>query len=335
MLFVLLGLGLSQVESATDGFCYYQTSCGPTSWPVTYPTCQGTEQSPINIQKNRTIRDEHLGEFKFHQYDNRQFLTQIKHTKMSVKVRVKPGMELSGGGLRAVYLVSQFHLHWGQNISAQGSEHMLDGKRASMELHIVHRQTNLTLEEAFKHRQGLAVLAFFIEIESGIAEDPAWRNLTRTIKYLKEDGDHYDLNETVSLMDLINTVNHTKYYRYNGSLTTPECNEVVVWTVFEEPIHLNASLVECFFEYLHVNHAGGDKLVNNFRPVQSNGNPVLSSPAASRGADIGPTRSPAGGTHGGDSTPQQLMVTTSGSARRGPLFLVLLLPLAGLFLRPV
>ncbi|XP_041035937.1 carbonic anhydrase 4-like [Carcharodon carcharias] len=234
MLFVLLGLGLSQVESATDGFCYYQTSCGPTSWPVTYPTCQGTEQSPINIQKNRTIRDEHLGEFKFHQYDNRQFLTQIKHTKMSVKVRVKPGMELSGGGLRAVYLVSQFHLHWGQNISAQGSEHMLDGKRASMELHIVHRQKNLTLEEAFKHRQGLAVLAFFIEIESGIAEDPAWRNLTRTIKYLKEDGDHYDLNETVSLMDLINTVNLTKYYRYNGSLTTPECNEVVVWTVFEE-----------------------------------------------------------------------------------------------------
>ncbi|XP_078394199.1 carbonic anhydrase 4-like, partial [Cetorhinus maximus] len=252
-----------------------------------------------------------------------------------VKVRVKPGMELSGGGLQADYLVSQFHLHWGQTVRAKGSEHMLDGKRASMELHIVHRQKNLTLEEAFRHRNGLAVLGFLIEIESGIAENPAWRNLTRTIKYLEEDGNHHDLNETVSLMDLINTVNHTKYYRYNGSLTTPECNEVVVWTIFEEPIRLNASLVERFFDSLYVKHADGIKLVDNFRPVQSNGNPVWASPAASRGPEIGPTRLPAGGAHGGDSTPQQLMATTSGGARRGQLWFGLLLPLAALSLRPV
>lgn len=37
--------------------------------------------------------------------------------------------------------------------------------------------------------------------------------------------------------------NLTRYYRYAGSLTTPGCNEAVVWTVFEEPIELSQEQV--------------------------------------------------------------------------------------------
>ena len=31
-----------------------------------------------------------------------------------------------------------------------------------------------------------------------------------------------------------------KCFRYLGGLTTPTCNEVVVWTVFEKPIKINS-----------------------------------------------------------------------------------------------
>lgn len=35
----------------------------------------------------------------------------------------------------------------------------------------------------------------------------------------------------------------TSYYRYNGSLTTPSCDEAVIWTLFEKPIELSSQQV--------------------------------------------------------------------------------------------
>lgn len=39
------------------------------------------------------------------------------------------------------------------------------------------------------------------------------------------------------------TVNMGKFYRYQGSLTTPTCDESVTWTVFAEPLSMSESQV--------------------------------------------------------------------------------------------
>lgn len=53
-----------------------------------------------------------------------------------------------------------------------------------------------------------------------------------------------EVNSTFTIGDLLGNVSLTKFYRYMGSLTTPDCNEAVVWTVFQEPINIHKTLVK-------------------------------------------------------------------------------------------
>lgn len=56
-------------------------------------------------------------------------------------------------------------------------------------------------------------------------------------------GSAVDVKANLSIDDLLGNVNRAAYYRYNGSLTTPSCNEAVVWTVFEESVKVDQNLV--------------------------------------------------------------------------------------------
>lgn len=53
-----------------------------------------------------------------------------------------------------------------------------------------------------------------------------------------------DLASTFRLSTLLPHASRLSgYYRYQGSLTTPDCSEVVVWTVFEEPVEIGQEQV--------------------------------------------------------------------------------------------
>ncbi|XP_072890106.1 carbonic anhydrase 4-like [Hemitrygon akajei] len=295
-LITILLLGIQQLNAATGPFCYHDPACGPAKWPVKYSACNGTQQSPVNINTGKAVRKGHLGSFSFYNYDNSSLLLQIMNVKKTIRVTTSTQMQVSGGGLPGTYLATQFHLHWGNGSRSGGSEHWMDGRQANMELHIVHRQQGLNLTQVFNYPEGLAVLGFLIQIESNISENQAWKNLTKLVSNLTEDGDKLTLNGTFSMMDLIGSIDLTKYYRYNGSLTTPECNEVVLWTVFEEPIRVSASLVETFYTDLFVNATKGIRLLNNFRPVQENRNSIYASQQASQAAPTVIPTTPRGGS---------------------------------------
>uniref|UniRef100_A0A3Q2X0Q1 Carbonic anhydrase 4-like n=1 Tax=Haplochromis burtoni TaxID=8153 RepID=A0A3Q2X0Q1_HAPBU len=71
-----------------------------------------------------------------------------------------------------------------------------------------------------------------------------------------------------SLDDLLVGVDRTKYYRYLGSLTTPACNEAVVWTVFKEPIKVSKDLIDLFSTTLHFNDSMSPLMTNVYRSLQ-------------------------------------------------------------------
>jgi carbonic anhydrase len=53
---------------------------------------------------------------------------------------------------------------------------------------------------------------------------------------------------SVPLKDLLPS-NTASFFRYEGSLTDARCNEDVIWTVFETPIHISHNQVFCFADW--------------------------------------------------------------------------------------
>ncbi|CAN9509080.1 unnamed protein product [Ophioblennius macclurei] len=199
----------------------------------------------------------------------------------SVKCVLKDeSVEVSGGGLGHVYTTLQFHFHWGSRDS-DGSEHTMDSKRYPMEMHIVTKRKDLTLDQAKVTPNGLAVLGFFIESKhsskssggssghgdashdstsSSSSDMDAWKKLTSYLSAIQNISSQTDVTAEISIDDLLGDVKRDEYYRYNGSLTTPTCNEAVVWTVFKNSVKMDEDLMKMFPTYAHYD--------NVFRPTQ-------------------------------------------------------------------
>uniref|UniRef100_A0A3P8WSZ9 Carbonic anhydrase n=1 Tax=Cynoglossus semilaevis TaxID=244447 RepID=A0A3P8WSZ9_CYNSE len=241
--------------SRTDGG---ETSAGDATWPYTATKyCAGKRQSPINIDSSAAEADCSLTAFSFVNFDNKFSLKSITNTGRTVKVGFYRGVKISGGGLSEEYDSLQFHLHWGNGFAVPGSEHTVDRKRYPMELHIVSMKSsyNGNISLAVADSTGLAVLGFFIDVRaSGPASEPAsWTKLTSYLSKIPTKGDMAGIAPGISLDELLEGVDRTKYYRYLGSLTTPMCNEAVVWTVFKEPIQISRELVSFFLFFWELN----------------------------------------------------------------------------------
>uniref|UniRef100_A0A672JSG2 Carbonic anhydrase n=1 Tax=Salarias fasciatus TaxID=181472 RepID=A0A672JSG2_SALFA len=225
-----------------------------TTWPRIVPAfCSGTRQSPINIKTSEATENPRLKPFTFYGFNRKDVLTKLENTGRTIKVTIASGVGVSGGGLGERYDSLQFHLHWGNGTRVPGSEHTLNGKQFPMELHIVNIKSSLNgdTDAAVRDPAGLAALGFFIEVRKSsevcqpVLQTPCsdisncWKLLTCYLSRVRWEGQSVDIKQPISLNSLLGGVSLTDYFRYNGSLTTPDCNEAVVWTVFKDPIKIS------------------------------------------------------------------------------------------------
>ncbi|CAL4069105.1 unnamed protein product, partial [Meganyctiphanes norvegica] len=158
---------------------------------------------------------------------------------------------------------AQMHFHWGSE-SSLGSEHTIDGVRYPLELHIISYKSSYGgLAEAISQPDGLANIAVLFEIttESNAALTP----LLNALMTIPDAGDYGEVKNPYPIRAFL-PKDTRKFYRYEGSLTTPSCNEVVVWTIFDT----TAKVSENQLRILRSMKTGtGVKLVNNFRPPQA------------------------------------------------------------------
>uniref|UniRef100_A0A674MUL5 Carbonic anhydrase n=1 Tax=Takifugu rubripes TaxID=31033 RepID=A0A674MUL5_TAKRU len=275
---VVLGCVLSPVYCASTDieWCYHQASCNDTLWHTIAPKyCNGSRQSPIDITSANAEANENLTAFTFYNYNSTTAFKSFSNTGNTVKVSFDSGVKVSGGDLSETYDSLQFHLHWGNGSSVPGSEHTVDGKQYPMELHIVNLKSsyngNTTLGIA--DSEGLAALGFFIEAMDGseTGSPASWKTLTSYLKNITNAGTSVNMASGLTLDALLEGVDRTKYYCYLGSLTTPTCNEAVVWTVFKDSIKVSKDLIDLFSTSVYFKTRTNSELMTNiYRSVQGN-----------------------------------------------------------------
>ena len=241
----------------------------PNQWPGICNT--GTLQSPIDINSQNATKIEEKP-FIFHGYDiltpKNAKLENNGHT-VQITFENQQRISLSGGGLPGEYTFLQFHFHWSQkNIKSKGSEHKIDGNAYPLELHMVHSKSEYDGIDKTK-KDGLAVLGIFFKIQE---KDNMDLNNFISISLEKVQRDDKENVQPFTLEKLLPR-NTDMFYRYYGSLTTPPCDEIVIWTIFKDPVGISKSQLrefhklfqESFFKF---KKDTTKKLKNNFRPEQ-------------------------------------------------------------------
>ena len=238
----------------------------PEIWPDTF--CKnGSRQSPINIITKDAKASSELTALKLEGYGPSEKVSGTVENKHGHTLEFTP---LPGEAKalftnhRGTYELLQFHIHW------PDSEHEVDGHHHSAEIHFVHRKVDAPKEYAGVDLY--SVLAVFCEEkDSDLEEDSVWDVLVDG--WSKDYDEEKESDEEFSYSQLLPT--KRDYFYYGGSLTTPNCDEVVQWFVLKDYIDIPTSVISALQELAAT--PGGKPLVANFRdPQPLNGRVVYS-----------------------------------------------------------
>ncbi|XP_075897258.1 carbonic anhydrase 14 isoform X2 [Nelusetta ayraudi] len=270
-LFILLILLCFQWRAApaADVSWTYTGLVGQTEWAQYFPECAGTSQSPIDVVSTQTKYDPSLTPVTplgYSQLGHRPFtLSNNGHTAV-IELPDWMGLE----GLPWLFTAVQMHLHWGSGgPSHGGSEHTINGLSADAELHVVHYNSELysNMSEAVAQRNGLAVLG--ILIVTGEKTNPAFNNILHYLSRIR----HADQKVYIPAFEIRSLLPKDlgRFYRYNGSLTTPPCYQSVIWTLFHERVQISNAQLLKLETILYSSKAGETErmlLQDNYRAPQ-------------------------------------------------------------------
>jgi carbonic anhydrase len=216
---------------------------GPDYWAdlnAEYALCRdGVEQSPIDLTGAVAMEDTGFERRLGHAVlEDEQIARVADIIDNGHTIQVTTELPLSMALGATTFELIQFHFH-------APSEHTIDGVQASLEAHFVHKSA----------AGELAVIG--ILLEEGDHNDI----MDPIIAALPSAPDESRHITNLSLpMDELRPL-PTKYFRYNGSLTTPPCSEGVQWIVAADLYEMSNQQMTEIVAHLH----------SNFRPVQALG----------------------------------------------------------------
>ncbi len=248
-----------------------KSNIGPSSWGKNAPefaTCGtksgdtvaqvGMRQTPIDIDNKLTVKT-NTAALTFQYLDAPMAVVNTGHV---VEVEYPAGSTVRLGQFNSSgpvnwsqvsdeFQLLQFHFH-------VPSEHTIDGKRADMEMHLVHRN----------QLGDLAVVGVMMNIaaDSSLLVDSLMSLAPLTVGEKGLDGVRFNAQQLLP--------ENRSYYMYTGSLTTPPCTEGVRWFLMRNPVNVSSVAVRQM--HLIVSQFPGyEGFPDNNRPiVPSNGRTV-------------------------------------------------------------
>ncbi|XP_012283280.1 carbonic anhydrase 2 isoform X2 [Orussus abietinus] len=242
-------------------------------WAQTFKRCSGKWQSPIAISSTKAVPLP-LPAVEMIGYHN--FLSgpiTMKNTGKSLSITVNKELSkkrlpyLFGAMLNESreYEFESLHFHWGSK-NNRGSEHILNGVRFPMEMHMIHRnKAYVDISHALEHEDGLVVLGFFFQLQE--EDNKKLHSILSRFPDVQWNNTEVQINTSIALASLI-PHNIDIFYMYKGSLTTPPCNEAVAWIIFPTPIPISFKQMNKF----RILSNGEGWLVDNYRHLQDTGN---------------------------------------------------------------
>lgn len=147
-------------------------------------------------------------------------LARVKNTGENLKVYASGTSHISIGGKR--YELAQFHFH-------RTSEHAIRGKRAPMEVHLVHVASD----------GAIAVIGSLMEQgPTSRALQPLWALAPESPSEVSSPA-MFDPRHLLPRLD-------SPYFTYSGSLTTPPFTAGLTWIVQKEAIRLSAQQLRAY-----------------------------------------------------------------------------------------
>jgi len=287
---LLLGFGLCKAVSWS-----YE---GPNYWPVIYPKCNGILQSPIDInndhaQDNYFFSDGETTYMQFKDHDDLQPGTWF-HNGYTIEWKATGALAgrpaLCGGILQSpafpelpIYTLDSLHLTWGSD-NCRGSEHTIDGVAYPAEIQFVYFNDAKysDVEDAKGKYDGIVIISQLLQV--GSENNTGAEFIFEAADILQNDSYSGTIDESIIIDPNFFQFNPGQangdkpknnargYYYYEGSLTTPNCEEVVQWIVWEQVHEISQYQLD---RLRQLKYPDGTQLVDNFRPVQPHNNRIV------------------------------------------------------------
>jgi len=249
----------------------YKSYNGPHTWAGNYPGCGPgrSRQSPValptgasnstqvprlewlNFELDRTLVLQNNGKYMTLRNKDQDTSVPLPYNKGSI---MDPDAE---------FLLDEVQFRWGQT-NRDGSEHSVGGIKYPGEMTVISwNKKYKNLEQASRFPDGVIASVFFLQVQA--EENVGYHldelpNINGTSRPREIEESNY-----LFLFPVGQRVEDLQFFVYEGSFTTPPCTEGVLWHVYTEPVRLSEGQ---FAKLRSVVNSDGERLENNFRPIQ-------------------------------------------------------------------